>query len=219
MNIIGVTGFKGSGKDTVGQFFEQHGYTVISFADSLKDCVSVVFGWDRTMLEGRSPKSRKWREENDPWWAEKLGVDFFSPRLAMTRFGTDIMRQYFHDDIWIINTERKINQHERVIITDVRFPNEMALIKRLGGKSIRVRRNPEPDWTNIAKLALQGCELSQKYLADNQIHESEWLLLNHSVDYEMENNGSVSDLYRECEKIIHVDIKVISDGPVTPFEA
>ena len=49
--IIGVTGFIGSGKDTVANYLTTfHGFKKLSFAGSLKDAVANVFGWDREML-------------------------------------------------------------------------------------------------------------------------------------------------------------------------
>lgn len=68
-NIIGVVGFIGSGKNTVGNFLiDSLGYKQDSFAGPLKDCVSVVFGWDRQMLEGDTKESRAWRDSPDEWW-------------------------------------------------------------------------------------------------------------------------------------------------------
>ena len=66
--IIGVCGFIGSGKDTIADYLTNfHGFRRESFANSLKDAVSMVFGWDRTMLEGRTKQAREWREQVDPW--------------------------------------------------------------------------------------------------------------------------------------------------------
>ena len=73
--IIGVCGFIGSGKDTIADYLVNfHGFRRESFASTLKDAVSQVFGWDRTMLEGRTKQAREWREQVDPWWAERLNM-------------------------------------------------------------------------------------------------------------------------------------------------
>jgi hypothetical protein len=202
MELIGLVGLKGSGKDTVGLYFEQqYGFSAISFADSLKDCVCAIFGWDRTMMEGRTPKSRLWREQNDPWWAEKLGLPFFSPRDAMTGFGTDVMRKHFHSEIWVYNTERKIKStFGPVVVTDIRFPNELEMIRGLGGKIIRVERGEQPYWHETALRAINGDQEAIDTLQQNKIHESEWRLINTPTDTVLHNNSSISSLYEECER-------------------
>ena len=208
MELITLVGLKGSGKDTVGQYFEQqHGYTTISFADSLKDCVAAIFGWDRTMMEGRTPKSRIWREENDTWWAERLGLEFFSPRVAMTSFGTDIMRKHFDDNIWLHNTERKIQEISGpVVITDTRFPNELEMIRNLGGKVFRVTRGRDPDWFELAQQAT-GHDAELRMCAAHElhalgIHESEWLLVGAIADHTLNNDMTIADLWMQCEKLM-----------------
>ena len=46
--IIGICGFIGSGKDTIADYLVNfHEFRRESFASSLKDAVSAVFGWDR----------------------------------------------------------------------------------------------------------------------------------------------------------------------------
>jgi hypothetical protein len=73
--IIGICGLIGSGKDTAADYLVNlHHFRRESFANTLKDAVAQVFGWDRTMLEGRTKHSREWREQVDPWWAERLNM-------------------------------------------------------------------------------------------------------------------------------------------------
>ena len=212
MKTLGLLGIKGSGKDTVGQYFsEQYGYTSISFADSLKDCLSAIFGWDRMMLEGRNPKSRAWREQVDHWWADKLGIPDFTPRFAMTHFGTDIMRKHFNDEIWILNTQRKIERTEGpVLLNDIRFPNEFDLLKQLNGVALRIER---PDmltrfsWVGEAKMILKKHhddppqEIIQAFNSKYNVHESEWYLLNRNVDHILDNHSDIPYLYNQCEEI------------------
>jgi len=107
--IIGVCGFIGSGKDTVADYLTNfHGFRRESFANSLKDAVSMVFGWDRTMLEGRTKQAREWREQVDPWWANRLNMPNLTPRWILQYWGTEVCRQGFHDDMWIASLENKL---------------------------------------------------------------------------------------------------------------
>ena len=106
--IIGVCGFIGSGKDTVADYLVNfHEFRRESFANSLKDAVAQVFGWDRTMLEGRTAQAREWREQVDSWWANRLNMPDLTPRLMLQLWGTEVCRSGFHDDIWIASIENK----------------------------------------------------------------------------------------------------------------
>ncbi len=68
--LIGVVGFMGSGKDTVADMLIDRGFIKDSFARTLKDAASVLFGWDRQMLDGTTVESRQWRERPDTFWAK-----------------------------------------------------------------------------------------------------------------------------------------------------
>ena len=128
--IIGVTGLIGSGKDTVADYLcTFHGFKRVSFASSLKDAVSSVFGWDREMLEGSTKTSREWREQKDVWWSERLGLEI-TPRWVLQYWGTDVLRNHFHKDIWVASVENKLRQSkDNIVITDCRFENEVDAIK------------------------------------------------------------------------------------------
>lgn len=109
--IIGFVGLIGSGKDTCADILvSEGGFKRVSFATTLKDAVSAVFGWDREALEGNTEESRAWREEVDEWWAEKLGMPKLTPRWVLQYWGTDVLRKGFHDDIWIASLESKLLQ-------------------------------------------------------------------------------------------------------------
>ena len=52
-SIISISGERGSGKDTIASILvDEYGFQKLAFADSVKDSLSVIFGWDRIMLEG-----------------------------------------------------------------------------------------------------------------------------------------------------------------------
>lgn len=79
--IVGLVGFIGSGKGTVADIMTtEHGFSKESFAGGVKDAASVIFGWDRKLLEGDTEESRAWRETPDEYWSEKLG---YSRHLGM----------------------------------------------------------------------------------------------------------------------------------------
>ena len=209
--IIGICGFIGSGKDTIADYLVNfHGFRRESFANSLKDAVSNVFGWDRVLLEGRTLESREWREQVDEWWAERLNIPNLTPRFILQRWGTEVLRTSFHDDIWIASVENKIRQSkDNIVITDCRFKNEIQSLKRIGGKVIRVKRGLEPDWYQLAIDANTGDYEANFKLAEYNILESERAWVGSNFDAIIENSTSIDELYQNirCQVLNLPDAK------------
>lgn len=211
--IIGCCGLIGAGKDTVADYLTNyHGFRRESFANSLKDAISSIFGWDRVMLEGRTKQSREWREQVDPWWSERLGMPHLTPRWVLQHWGTEVARKSFHNDTWIASLENKLrNSTDDVIITDCRFPNEISSIKATGGYVMRVVRGPEPEWYEIAIRANEGDADAKSKLAIFNIHASETSWIGTKFDYVLDNNKTIDDLYTQVRKIISLEL----DHPVS----
>jgi hypothetical protein len=210
--IIGVCGFIGSGKDTVADYLVNfHEFRRESFATTLKDAVSAVFGWDRTMLEGRTKEAREWREQVDPWWAERLSMPTLTPRWVLQYWGTEVCRRGFHDDIWIASLENKLrNSKDNVVISDCRFPNEVSSIKKAGGQVIRVVRGQEPVWLRVAQQACHNDQKSELLMKEEfKIHASEWAWLGTEFDHVVDNNGTIDQLYSQIKNLLpsHLDAK------------
>ena len=195
--IIGICGFIGSGKDTVANYLvDKHNYQRDSFAGALKDAVASVFGWDRQLLEGATPEAREWREQVDTWWAERLNIPKLTPRWVLQYWGTEVCRQGFHDDIWIASLEHRLLQQDTdTVISDVRFPNEVEVIKKAGGKVWWVQRGALPDWYPQGMLASNGYTDAVKQLEEQNIHISEWAWLQTVFDLVLNNNSTVNHLY------------------------
>jgi hypothetical protein len=197
--IIGVCGLIGAGKDTVADYLVNvHGFRRDSFAATLKDAVAAVFGWNRDQLEGRSRHSREWREQPDPWWSQRLGRDV-TPRLMLQLWGTEVCRQGFHDDIWIASLENKLRSaQDDVVISDCRFPNEIESIRRQGGVVIRVVRGEDPTWFSAARSHLRDGTT----LHASTPHASEWAWAGTDFDRQLDNNGSLDDLYDQLNDLL-----------------
>lgn len=202
--IIGIAGFQGSGKDTIADYLcNIYGFKRDSFAATLKDAVAAVFGWDRELLEGRTRESRAWRETVDQWWANRLDMPNLTPRLVLQKWGTEVARKSWHDDTWIASLENKLNQtHNDIVITDVRFPNEIAAVKRAGGIVIRVVRGPEPEWYDLAVETNRG-QFNHMAQAYPEVHPSEWAWIGTNFDAVIDNNADGLDpLYAQVKRLI-----------------
>jgi hypothetical protein len=194
--IISTCGLIGSGKSTVADILiEQHNFVKVSWADSLKDAVSVIFGWDRALLEGDTVESRAWREQVDPWWAARLDMPDLTPRRVFQTWGTEVCRDYFHSDIWVASLEKKLTDTTKnYVIPDTRFLNEIDSARNMGGEMWRVRRGPDPQWFDqyiYYNIQPQG------------IHPSEWQWARCNFDQTIENTGTIDDLKEKVALMLH----------------
>ena len=133
-HIIGFMGKKRSGKDTAGDYLvKYHGYKKYAFASSLKEICKSVFSFTDEQLNGDE------KEVIDDYWG-------LSPRQALQYVGTDLFRNQISslipnmgNDIWVNVLERKLKEEtSNIVITDIRFENERAMVKRLGGIIVKI---------------------------------------------------------------------------------
>jgi hypothetical protein len=198
--IFSISGFIGSGKDTIADFLvNSHGFRRESWASSLKDAVSSVFGWDRILLEGKTSESRKWREIPDEWWSNRLNMEI-TPRKILQEWGTDVCREAFHDEIWVASLENKLRKTtDNIVISDSRFPNEIESVKRLNGITLRVNRGKDPDWVQEYLVSGRTYDFLMKY---KNVHSSEFASLDCEYDHVIENNGTIDELYKQINDLL-----------------
>lgn len=201
--ILGLCGFIGSGKGTVSKILENKGYKTFSFATPLKDVCASIFGWERKLLEGDTEESRIWRDKVDSWWENELQIKNFTPRLALQLIGTDILRNYFNNDIWVLSIKKHILNinSDKILISDVRFMNELKCVKDLNGKIIHIKRYELPDWWNIALQYNMGDKTLEKEFKSIPIHLSEKSWICSYFDYEIINDD-INQLENKIENII-----------------
>ena len=218
--IIGVCGLIGAGKDTMADYLVNiHQFRRESFANTLKDAVSAVFGWDRDLLEGRTRHSREWREQVDAWWADRLNMPELTPRWVLQYWGTEVVRRSFHDDTWIASLENRLRKTtDDVVISDCRFPNEIGAIKRAGGLVVRVHRGPDPDWYGFAEMINRGPEKNIEWswaktqLDKFNIHASETAWIGTAFDAVIDNNSTMDHLYAQITDLVQ-DLQLTRSDP------
>lgn len=172
--VIGLTGYAKSGKDEVARILDTaHSFAHLKFAAPLK---LMLRSLGLTLME----------IEGDLKEAPNALLCGHSPRHAMQTLGTDWGRKIMGDQFWVNlcqeNTRRYLQQGFNVVISDVRFPNEAEMIKRMGGHLVRVVR---PD--NVVRLA----------------HESESYIAELKTDLLIVNDGSLVDLQRSVAMMLH----------------
>ena len=135
--LIGLTGYKGSGKDeTAKAIIGQMGpYKRIAFATPIREICKIVFGLTDEEMSDRVLKEKPLNR-----------YPFESPRRIMQQIGTDMFRSVW-EDVWIEATKRIILQQKDTYfcVTDMRFPNERHALTALGGITVRVNRTDQPE--------------------------------------------------------------------------
>ena len=139
------------------------------------------------MLEGDTNESREWREQKDIFWTAETGR-LITPRIVLQEFGTDCMRNGFYDGIWVSLLKKKLleNSHTDFVIPDVRFENEINMIKEVGGEVWVVVRGSTPEW-------LQDYQRNNITPPDD-IHSSEYRWVKAKKDYIIDNNSTLHEL-------------------------
>jgi hypothetical protein len=150
--LIGLTGKKGVGKDTVGQYLvSNYRFTKIAFADPLKQAVANLFGISIEEVD-------VWKDDREIPYAEVI-LQFGTTQWSWTwreflqRFGTEMGRETFSQNFWVDRWQDAWTQHSfmnpdntSVVATDVRFDNEAEHIKDCGGYVVEIKRpGHEPD--------------------------------------------------------------------------
>jgi len=210
--VIGISGKLGSGKDTMGLIIQalmeknlvhseivdiamgklvlpKSDWEIKKMAGKLKEITSIILGVpvekfeDRNFKESYLPEIWNYVDKNG--FKKQMTVREFFQRL-----GTDAMRNGLHENVWanafwVDYVDQKPDdrfsniEYPNWIITDVRFLNEAESVINHGGILIRVNRG-----------------------GDTGNHPSETGLDDWEFEYIIDNNGTISDLIKEVEKIL-----------------
>jgi hypothetical protein len=155
--IIGLSGYAQTGKDTVANYLvEKHGFKRLAFADAIRDLLYEVNPIVSAGLFGEEIKLVELRELVDYFGWEEAKVSYPEIRRLLQELGTGIRNT--NPSHWIQVVGDKINSlgASDVVITDVRFPNEVYMIENDGlGEVWRVVR-PKVEAVNdhISETAL-----------------------------------------------------------------
>lgn len=142
--IIGLAGRAGSGKSTAAAFLVARGnFARLRFASPLKSMLSALYA------EAGLPAAEIGRRiEGDLKELPDPLLDGVSPRRAMvtlgTEWGRDMISARLWLDVWSARARAAILSGRSVVAEDVRFPNEAAAIRNLGGRVLYIARAGEP---------------------------------------------------------------------------
>lgn len=143
--VIGLVGLKQAGKSTTADYLvRRHGFERGKFAAALKAMLRVLL-----LYRGAGDEIVERMIEGDLKEVSTPLLNWKTPREAMQTLGTEWGRDCVHPDLWVdTETERVGRSLTRgVVFEDVRFPNEVAAIRRMGGRIWQIDRPglPLPD--------------------------------------------------------------------------
>lgn len=177
MLLIGFVGTKGVGKDTAADVLvAKHGFVRRKFAQPIKDVCVTLFQIPECDFEGPQKETV----------VDRHGL---SPRQMMQMVGTDMFRRMVHADFWVRHFEDWCAAQpptSRVVVTDLRFQNEIDAVQRLGGRVVSITRS-----------AGEG----RHRTTDTHVTEAGIATLR-GIDAELENDGTVYELWHKVETLV-----------------
>jgi hypothetical protein len=184
-NLIGLySPASKMGKSTTSQFLcEGLGFSLVKFAGPVK-AVTAVFLMEMGVPEDQLDAYLEGHLKEAP--LGDFGFDHLSSRRIQQVMGTEAGRKALDTNLWITIAGRKVrkllDQGKRVVIDDMRFPNEYDLVKAMGGEC----------W----------CVYNPRVEIPVSDHPSEGLLANHAFDRALINGGTIEDLEGQITEAI-----------------
>lgn len=137
--IIGISGYAGVGKDTLGRVLVDHdGRERFAFADVMREGLYALNPLIGTSEEGDEYRLQTIIDEVGWDTAKRLYPEI---RTLQERFGTEAGRDIHGQDVWVDLAMSKLDRDKRYVITDVRFPNELKAVHEAGGQVWRINRD------------------------------------------------------------------------------
>lgn len=173
LTVLALSGYGQSGKDTAGAALAARGWLRVSAGDVIREA---LYRLNPVVADGRTVQ-----ELVDELGWEKAKTDVPAMRPLMQRMGADASRDLLYDDVWVDAVYKDLPDGARVFVTDARFPNEAAAVKRFGGqvwRVVRPGRGPAND------------------------HPSETALDRWRFDAVLTNDGTVEELHGQVARLL-----------------
>ena len=163
--LIGLGYRARSGKDTVAEHLgRMHEFEALAFASTLKRVVG--------MIVNSNPYY--------PEFKESLTVLGLTGGQALQQIGVKLRE--IDKDIWIkaLDLSGRLGDSPHIVVTDVRFENEAAEIRRLGGVLVEVWRPGLPE---------------DDHVSEQEGRRIKW-------DYTLDNSGTLDELYGRVDNML-----------------
>lgn len=214
--LIGLGGLLRAGKDAVAEHLAfQHGYTTLGMSDALNEALLLL----NPLIEvpgGRENFSvmQRYRELHDSIGYVEAKKNPEVRRLLQV-LGTEIGREMISEDVWVKIAEKRITgllaEGKPVVITAMRFPNEIEMLNRLGGVALWVERDavsrfeglatggvlptPGKGISGVSEAPVKSESMITAHASENSVHSG----LFHAI---LDNSGTLEDLYTKTDTFL-----------------
>lgn len=131
--VIALTGRAGAGKSTVAAHLQSKGYELIKFADPLKSMMRAFL-----KVQNVTDQDAEAFIEGDMKEMPSAIFGGQSARYAMQTLGTEWGRECMGDNFWTVIWADRAMRFPLVVVDDCRFPNEAAVVRRMGGRIVQL---------------------------------------------------------------------------------
>ena len=144
------------------------------------------------------------------FWFASIGHHYpeLSPRIMLQHLGTEWGRETVSKDVWVnklistaeyvmrgyvyhretgLSEDEKTTKPKGVVVSDVRFENELAILKDVGGKLVRVTREVSDKKAKSVGIPSHPSESAQQDISSD------------AFDCLLQNNGSIADLHKAVD--------------------
>lgn len=164
--LLGLSGKMRTGKNTAADYLcAQYGFRQVAFADPIKRLAMEYFQLTHAECYGQ-------KTDRSRYVLQKIGEYF----------------RELDEDVWCRYTLAHIPQGQSTVISDVRFPNEVEMIRQAGGKIYRLCRTLPPSFgaDHISETALDHY---------------------HQFDALVDNSGSVEALHESLQLLMKEELR------------
>lgn len=201
LKIIALSGFKGSGKDTVAQMIKNVSKSdckIHSMADPIRNTIKTVFHLDAPTYQDK--------EKYNEVWSKRLHSKV-SYRDLVNSVGESLKNSFGHK-IWVWNAEDEIYKFYKThkdtlsvfVIPDIRYKQEIKMLNNLRHKFdvyhwLILRKSCLPEWASMGLNVSNPIERKIiKKDFEPSIHESDWCFANPKIDFVIKNDGTLDEL-------------------------
>lgn len=176
-NLIGLGGYAYAGKDAFADVLEKNlGWYKTYMSKALRESLEVLNPIIDMDFYTGSVKITRFKDIVDLLGYEKAKENR-EVRALLQRMGTEVGRKMFSEDFWLDlcfkDAVKQLEAGRNVVITGIRYPNELFAIQSLSGTSVWITR-PENHAVN-------------EHSSDNSLTPEDF-------DYTFKNEGTLEDL-------------------------